>query len=65
MTEQEEKRLACELSALSVFRGILKYNTIKNTSLHSIVKTYFYVFGKIKKTDFKMFIQIKIRFFSI
>ena len=28
MTEQEEKRLACELSALSVFRGILKYNTM-------------------------------------
>ena len=28
MTEQEEKRLACELSALSVFRGILKYDTM-------------------------------------
>ena len=26
MTEQEEKRLACELSALSVVRGILKYD---------------------------------------
>ena len=28
MTEQEEKRLACELSALGVFRGILKYDTM-------------------------------------
>ena len=28
MTEQEEKKLACELSALSVFRGILKYDTM-------------------------------------
>lgn len=28
MTEQEAKRLACELSALSVFRGILKYDTM-------------------------------------
>ena len=28
MTEQEEIRLACELSALSVFRGILKYDTM-------------------------------------
>ena len=28
MTEQEEKKLACELSALSVFRGILKYETM-------------------------------------
>ena len=28
MTEQEQRSLACELSALSVFRGILKYNTM-------------------------------------
>ena len=28
MTEQKAKRLACELSALSVFRGILKYDTM-------------------------------------
>ena len=28
MTEREAKRLACELSALSVFRGILKYDTM-------------------------------------
>ena len=28
MTEQEAKRLACGLSALSVFRGILKYDTM-------------------------------------
>lgn len=28
MTEQEEKRLACELSSLGVFRGILKYGTM-------------------------------------
>ena len=28
MTEQEEKKLACELSALGVFRGILKYETM-------------------------------------
>ena len=28
MTEQEEKNLACELSALGVFRGILKYETM-------------------------------------
>ena len=28
MTEQEEKWLACELAALSVFRGILKYDTM-------------------------------------
>lgn len=28
MTEQEQRNLACELSALSVFRGILKYRTM-------------------------------------
>ena len=28
MTEQEAKRLACGLSVLSVFRGILKYDTM-------------------------------------
>ena len=28
MTEQKAKRLACELSALSVFRGILKYDSM-------------------------------------